>query len=121
MTLALPTERPLDDVSVVYFARSLPLKVGDVYTIDRYFKAEANPIVLRVLRRESVTVPAGTFETVVVRPTIKTSGLFGEGGEAELFFSDDERHTLVQMRSKVPLIGSLSLHLVRTGPPGAGR
>jgi hypothetical protein len=36
-------------VSVLFFARSLPLKVGDVYTIDRYFKADANPIVLRVV------------------------------------------------------------------------
>ncbi|HEX7981383.1 MAG TPA: DUF3108 domain-containing protein, partial [Gemmatimonadaceae bacterium] len=112
-TFALPTDRPLDDVSVVFLARGLPLKPDDTYTIDRYFKAEANPIVLRVVRRESVTVPAGTFQTVVVRPTIKTSGLFGEGGEAELFFSDDAQHTLVQMRSKVPLIGSLSLLLVR--------
>ena len=115
-TLALPTDRPLDDVSVLYLARGLPLKVGDTYTIDRYFKADANPIVLRVVRRETVTVPAGTFETIVVRPTIKTSGLFGEGGEAELFFSDDQQHTLVLMRSKVPLIGSLSLHLVRRVP-----
>ena len=115
-TLALHTDRPLDDVSVVYLARGLPLKTGDVYTIDRYFKADANPIVLRVVRRETVTVPAGTFQTIVVRPTIKTSGLFGEGGEAELFFSDDAQHTLVQMRSKVPLIGSLSLHLMRRGP-----
>jgi len=115
-TLALPTDQPLDDVSMLYFARSLPLKVGDTYTINRYFKADANPIVLRVVRRETVTVPAGTFQTVVVRPTIKTSGLFGEGGEAELFFSDDQRHTLVQMRSKVPIIGSLSLHLRRYVP-----
>jgi hypothetical protein len=115
-TFPLGTDRPLDDVSVVYLARGLPLKTGDVYTIDRYFKADANPIVLRVLRRETVTVPAGTFQTVVVRPTIRTSGLFGEGGEAELFFSDDARHTLVQMRSKVPLIGSLSLLLVREMP-----
>ena len=119
-TLALPTDRPLDDVSVLYFARSLPLKVGDVYTIDRYFKADANPIVLRVLRRETITVPAGTFRTIVVQPTIKTSGLFGEGGEAELFFSDDQHHTLVQMRSKVRLIGSLSLHLRQYVPPSNG-
>jgi hypothetical protein len=118
-TLALHTDRPLDDVSVVYLARGLPLKAGDTYTIDRYFKAEANPIVLRVVRRETVTVPAGTFQTVVVRPTIKTSGLFGEGGEAELYFSDDAQHTLVQMRSKVPLIGSLSLLLVRQAPARA--
>ena len=115
-TSALGTDRPLDDVSVVYYARGLPLKVGDTYTIDRYFKKEANPIVLRVLRRESVTVPAGTFNTIVVRPTIRTSGLFGEGGEAELFFTDDAQHTLVQMRSKVPLLGSLSLHLVSNRP-----
>src|SRR6476620_6685614 len=115
-TSPLITDRPLDDVSVVYFARGLPLKVGDTYTIDRYFKTEANPIVLRVLRRETITVPAGTFNTIVVRPTIKTSGIFGEGGEAELFFSDDAQHTLVQMRSKVPLIGSLSLLLVRQLP-----
>jgi hypothetical protein len=116
-TLALPTDRPLDDVSVVYVARGLPLKVGDTYTIDRYFKADANPIVLRVVRRETVTVPAGTFQTIVVRPTIKTSGLFSEGGEAELFFSEDAQHVLVQMRSKVPLIGSLSLLLVSRRPP----
>ena len=115
-TLPLTTGQPLDDVSMLYFARGLPLKVGDVYTIDRYFKADANPIVLRVVRRETVTVPAGTFETVVVRPTIKTSGLFGEGGEAELYFSDDEHHTLVRMSSKVPIIGSLSLHLRRVDP-----
>jgi len=117
-TLNLPTDRPLDDVSVVYLARGMPLKVGDTYTIDRYFKADANPIVLRVVRRETVTVPAGTFQTIVVRPTIKTSGLFGEGGEAELFFTDDAQHVLVQMRSKVPLLGSLALHLVSSRPPG---
>jgi len=119
-TLSLTTDQPLDDVSVLYFARSRPLKVGDVYTVDRYFKADANPILLRVVRRETVTVPAGTFETVVVRPTIKTSGLFGEGGEAELYFSDDEHHTLVRMSSKVPIIGSLSLHLRRYDPAATG-
>src|SRR4029453_97003 len=109
--------QPLDDVSMIYFARSLPLKVGDTYTIPRYFKADANPVVLRVVRLETVKVPAGTYNTVVVRPTIKTSGLFGEGGQAELFFSDDERHVLVQLRSKVKVVGSLSLHLKSYTPP----
>ena len=116
-TFPLDTDQPLDDVSMLYFARSLPLKVGDTYTINRYFKAEANPIVLKVVRRDTVTVPAGTFACVVVQPTIKTSGLFGEGGEAELWFSDDQYHTLVRMRSKVKIIGSLSLHLKKYDAP----
>ena len=114
----LPTNRPLDDVSFLYYARTLPLRVGDVYTIPRYFKEDGNPVVIRVLRKETVTVPAGRFETVVVQPIIKTDGLFGEGGHAEVFFSDDERRILVQMSSRVPVVGSLSLHL-RSYEPGS--
>jgi hypothetical protein len=115
---AFANDKPLDDLTMLFFARSLPLKVGDVYTIPRYFKSEANPVVLRVLRRETITVPAGTFETVVVRPTIKTSGLFGEGGEAELYFSDDRFHSLIQLKSKVKVVGSLTLRLRKYQRPG---
>jgi len=110
-TGTIPTDRPLDDVSFLYFVRTLPLRPGDVYEIPRYFKEDGNPVIIRVLRRETVRVPAGTFQTVVVQPIIRTDGLFGEGGHAEVYFSDDSRRMLVQMRSRVPLIGSLSLHL----------
>jgi hypothetical protein len=114
-----PTTKPLDDLTMLVFIRSLPLKVGDVYTIPRYFKSEGNPLVLRVVRRETVKVPAGTFQTIVVRPTIKTSGLFGEGGEAELYLTDDRLHSLVQLKSKVKAIGSLTLELKSYQPPTA--
>ena len=119
---SIPTDRPLDDVSFLYYVRTLPLKVGDVYELKRYFKEDGNPVIIKVLRKERVTVPAGTFNTVVVQPVIKTDGLFGEGGQAEVFFTDDSRRMLVQMRSKVPVIGSLSLHLkeYRAGTPFAG-
>lgn len=107
----LATDRPLDDVSFLYYARTLPLRVGETYTLNRYYKEDGNPVILKVLRKETVRVPAGTFQTVVVRPIIRTKGLFSEGGEAELYFTDDDRRILVQMRSKVPVVGSLSLHL----------
>ncbi|MFO8175604.1 MAG: DUF3108 domain-containing protein [Longimicrobiales bacterium] len=115
----IPTNMPLDDVSFFYFVRTLPLEVGDEYIFHRYFRENGNPVVIKVLRKDTVTVPAGTFETVVVRPIIQTKGLFSQGGEAELHFSTDERRILVQMKSKVPLIGSLSLHLreVTDGTP----
>jgi hypothetical protein len=110
-TGSLETRFPLDDISFVYYARALPLEVGRTYTLNQYFRADRNPVILRVVRRDRVTVPAGTFNTIVVQPVIKTRGIFGEGGEAELHFSDDSRRLLVQMRSRVPLVGSLSLHL----------
>lgn len=107
----LGSPEPLDDVSFLYYARTLPLRVGDVDTLSRYFKP-GHDVILRVLRRERITVPAGTFETIVVQPTItNVGGLFGQGGEAEVYFSDDAARTIVQLRSKVPLVGSLSLHL----------
>lgn len=117
-TGTIPTNRPLDDVSFIFYARTLPLRVGETYTIPRYFKEDGNPVVLRVLRKETVNVPAGTFSTIVVQPIIQTDGLFGEGGEAELYFTDDSRRLLVQLRSRVPVVGSLSLYL-RSYDPGA--
>ncbi len=107
----LETDEPLDDVSFLFFARTLPLRVGDVDTIPRYFKP-GRDVILRVLRKERVTVPAGTFETIVVQPTITNAGgLFGQGGHAELYFTDDDTRTLVLLKSRVPVVGSLSLHL----------
>jgi len=118
-TGTLPTDQPLDEVSFLYFVRTLPLRVGETYTFDRYYREDGNPVVLQVLRRETIRVPAGTFNTVVVRPIIRTRGLFGEGGEAEVYFTDDHRRILVQMRSRIPVVGSLTLHLTeyRAGQP----
>lgn len=109
----MPTSMPLDDIAFVYYARTLPLEVGQTYSLNRYFKESGNPVVIRVLRRDRIEVPAGTFNTIVIQPVIQTDGLFGEGGEAEIHFTDDERRLLVYMRSKVPVMGSLSLHLRR--------
>ncbi len=116
----LPTSFPLDDVSFVYFARTLPLEVGKTYTFNRYFKDEGNPVVLEVLRKDRRKVGAGEFNTIVVRPVIKTRGLFSEGGEAEIHFSDDERRLVVYMQTALPLVGTLSLHLeeIVTGSSG---
>ena len=106
----LATPLPLDDIAFVYFARTLPLEVGETYTVPRYFKESGNPVVIKVLRKEVKEVPAGTFNTVVVQPIIKTRGMFSEDGNAELFFTDDERRLLVYMKTDFS-IGNLTLHL----------
>jgi len=107
----LATALPLDDISFIYFVRSLPLEVGKTYTLPRYFKKDGNPVIIEVERRDVRETPAGTFNTIVVRPTIKTSGLFSEGGEAELHFTDDEHRYLVYMRVRMSVVGSISMHL----------
>ncbi|MGD8319840.1 MAG: DUF3108 domain-containing protein [Gemmatimonadota bacterium] len=107
----LPTDHPLDEISFIYYVRALPLDVGDHYVLNDYFKESGNPLVLDVVRRERVKVPAGTFQTIVVRPTIRTKGLFGQGGEAELYFTDDALHVLVMLKSRLPVLRTLEFRL----------
>lgn len=103
-------DQPLDEAAFIYFLRRVPLEVGETYSFDRYFKPDRNPIRLEVLRRERVEVPAGTFETIVVRPIIKAKGIFSENGQAEVWLTDDAQHRMVQMKAKVSF-GSLNLQL----------
>jgi hypothetical protein len=102
--------QPLDQASFLFFARTQPLAVGQTYSYDRYYKPQSNPVTLSVLRRENRTVPAGTFATVVVRPVFKSNGIFGQGGRAEVWFTDDDRRLMVRMATQVAF-GSITLEL----------
>ncbi|HEX6307449.1 MAG TPA: DUF3108 domain-containing protein [Longimicrobiales bacterium] len=111
----LASDLPLDDVSFLYWSRTLPLEVGNTYEFRRYFKEDGNPVVLRVLRRERVKVPAGTFNTIVVRPIIRTSGLFSDGGQAEVYYTDDDRRLIVLVKTRMS-IGTMQLQLEQYTP-----
>src|SRR6476620_11909595 len=71
---------PLDDGSFIYAVRTAGIRVGETRRDDRYFRPDKNPVVLTGLRLDTVTVNAGTFATTVVRPTIRTSGIFSDDG-----------------------------------------
>lgn len=108
----MATDVPLDEIAFIYYLRTLPLEVGETYIFDRYFKETGNPIRVEVLRKDRRKTDAGEFNTIVVRPTFQSEGLFSEDGKAELHFSDDERRLLVYMWVNMPRVpGGISLHL----------
>lgn len=109
-------DQPLDDGSFLYFIRTVPLEVGKTYEFDRYFRPDRNPVKITVLRKEKIKVPAGTFDAIVIRPSIKSKGIFSENGQAEVWLSDDDRHIMLQMKSKLSF-GSLNLYLRSYRPP----
>jgi hypothetical protein len=107
----LPTSAlPLDDAAFFYFVRTVPLAVGERYEFDRYFKPDRNPVVLEVVARDTVDVPAGRFDCLVVRPLIKGGGIFREGADGRLWISNDDRRIVVQIKSKFAF-GSLTFRL----------
>jgi len=107
---------PLDDGSFIYFIRTVPLEIGRTYTYERYFRPDRNPVRIKVLRRETVKVRAGTFQTIVVQPIIKSKGIFSENSKAEIWFSEDANRIMVQMKADLP-VGSLNLYLRSARPP----
>ena len=107
---------PLDDASFIYFIRTVPLEIGRAYSFDRYFKPDKNPVRIKVLRRETVKVPAGTYQAIVVQPMIKSKGIFSENSKAEIWFSEDANRIMVQLKADLP-VGSLNLYLTSARPP----
>jgi len=91
---------PLDDGSFIYAVRTAGIQVGETRSDDRYFRPDKNPVVLTGLRQETITVDAGTFPTTVIRPTIRTSGIFSDDGQAQVWFSDDANRYPVQVKAK---------------------
>jgi hypothetical protein len=112
-------EYPVDQASILYFIRKIPLRVGLDTSFNNYFLLDRNPVRIRVLRKEHISIDAGEFDAIVVQPIIKAKGIFAEGGQAEVWLSDDDRHIILQMKSKVPGIplGHLNLFMKSYTPP----
>jgi hypothetical protein len=115
-SLRASVSNPLDDGSFIYAVRTAGIQVGETRRDDRYFRPDKNPVVLSGLRQDTITVGAGTFATTVVRPTIRTSGIFGEDGQAQVWFTDDANRYPVQVKAKFSKFSlTLSLQSVTPG------
>lgn len=101
---------PLDEGAFIFFVRNQPLEIGRTYDYPRYFIPDRNPVTVIAARQEKLTVPAGTFQTIVIKPVIKSKGVFSKNGRAEIWFTDDERRLMVRMETHV-VFGTISLQL----------
>ena len=101
---------PLDDAAFFYFVRTVPLEPGKRYVYNNYFRPDRNPVVLQVLTRDTIDVPAGRFPTVVIKPILKVKGILAEASDPRMWISDDDRHIMVQLKTKF-YFGTITLRL----------
>lgn len=112
----LPTPAPLDELSFLYYIRTLPLKAGESYNLVRHYDTGRNPVVVRVVKREKLRVPAGEFNAVEVEMRVRDPEHYRGEGVIRLHFSDDARRIPLRMQSSVPLAGRMVLSLERYTP-----
>jgi hypothetical protein len=105
------TSAPLDELSFLYYLRTLPLHDGDVYSLERHFDPGRNPVEVRVLRRERWSGPAGSFPTVVVQMQVRDASHYRGKGALRLFLTDDDRRLPVRIETAMPVAGTLVLSL----------
>jgi hypothetical protein len=114
---ARPTSaNAVDQLSMIYYLRLLPFDQGSRFTLRNQADPDDNPLTVRVLKRERLKVPAGTFDTWVVELGLQTdSGVFKKGGDNRLWLTTDARHLPVKISSKIGL-GNFVAELVKYEP-----
>ncbi len=97
----IPVPTPVfDPVSVIYYLRTLALDPGSQYTFSIIADGKVYDVKASVVKRETVETPAGWFRTVVVEPKMHRKGpADGDDKSMTLWFTDDERHLPVRIRS----------------------
>ncbi len=99
-------------VSLLFYLRTLDFKPGEIFTIDCFVHEESHAIKFKVLKRETVEVPAGEFRCLKLRPTLVGEGRgFTKRDKMLIWVTDDEFKMPVLVKSKVA-IGSLSAKLL---------
>jgi hypothetical protein len=111
--------RSQDVLSAFYFVRSRKtLTPGDTISVPNHSDKKNYPLMVKVVRKETIKVPAGMFSCVVVEPLLKTAGLFKQEGGLTIWLTDDARRMPVLMKGRVA-VGSIvaELESFRMGRP----
>lgn len=102
-----------DIISAFYFARTIDyskMKVGDKVELQNFYKDKVHQLDVKYLGKERITVPAGTFDCVIVEPLVLEGGLFKSEGNIVIWLSDDNLKVPVKVKTKV-VIGSIDAEL----------
>lgn len=100
---------PLDELSFIYFLRTLPMTVGATYSFDRHFDAARNPIKVQIVRREVIPTPVGELHVIHVEMRVRDPRHYEGEGVIRIHLSDDECRLPVRMESTMPIVGTAIL------------
>jgi hypothetical protein len=108
---SMVTNSPLDELSFLYFIRTLSLEDGASYSLTRHFEAGRNPVTVTVIGRGPIRVPAGQFTAIEVIMRVKDPARYGGEGVIQLHLTDDARKVPLRIESSVPRAGRMVLSL----------
>lgn len=106
------TSGSLDELSLLYYVRSLPLAVGATVRAKVFASRKNWDLEVRVLGRETLDTILGRRETLIVEPLLKFEGVFQQKGRVIVWLTDDAERIPVRMKSEIK-VGSFVSTLTR--------
>ena len=100
-----------DPLSVLYYVRTMKLETGKSAYVDIFDSKKLWNVEVQVLRREKISTILGEVETIVIKPLMKSEGIFNRKGEVLIWLTDDRKRIPVKMQTKVA-VGSITATLV---------
>lgn len=88
-----------DLLTGVIYASSQVLEVGKNFVMPVADPLRTVNVTMKVEAKEELKTPAGTFKTIRVEPTADV-GVVKNRGQIWIWYTDDDRHTPVQMRAR---------------------
>jgi hypothetical protein len=108
---ALGSELPLDELSFLYFLRTIPIDRDTVLRFDRHFDPARNPTMVRVKGDETLTTPAGIFRTRVIEMEVRDPKRYKGTGTIRIHLYAEECRIPVRIESRMPVLGITTLTL----------
>ncbi len=100
-----------DIISCFYYFRLLPLEVGRKYLIPTSSAGKNYKLIIKVVGRERIKSPAGTFNCLHAKPFVKYGTVFRNKEDIDLWITDDDRHIPVLIKSAI-VIGNIEVSLL---------
>jgi hypothetical protein len=86
------------------------MKVNDRVNLQNFYKDKVYDLDVVYHGKETIDVPAGKFNCIVVEPLVQEGGLFKSEGNIMVWLSDDQLRFPVKVKTKV-VIGSIDAEL----------
>jgi hypothetical protein len=102
-----------DIISAFYYTRTLDYSDMDLEErihLKNFYKDRVHDLDVKYRGKETVEVPAGKFDCVIIEPLVKEGGLFKHDGDIIIWLTDDDLKMPVKVRSKI-VIGHIEVVL----------
>jgi hypothetical protein len=115
-----PSQAPLDELSFIYLIRTLDLVRDSTLRLERHFDVDRSPTTVRLIGRDTVMTPAGTFATREVEMRVRDTQHYRGEGIIRLSLSDDACRRPVRIESSIPGAGNVVMTLLAASPAVVG-